>query len=201
MMIDAILAFDLARDLPVPFAWNGKRMRRSTFRERKRRDDRVANSISARGGLRDAQGRGRFRLGRSAKFVAVMVLTVVLSACAASDEGKSITFTDDRGVSSQPFPRNYRTEVLAFLKTYLNNPVGVRDAVMAEPVERVVGGRQRYVVCLRFSPRESDGGYREPRERAMLFVDGRLDRILENAAEPCAGLAYAPFAELEKMTR
>ena len=48
---------------------------------------------------------------------------------------------------------------------------------------------------------EADGGYREPRERAMLFVDGRLDRIIENAAEPCAGLAYAPFAELEKLTR
>lgn len=138
---------------------------------------------------------------RSAKFAAMMVLPVALSACAAGDEGKSITFTDDRGVSSQPFPRNHRTEVLAFLKTYLNDPVGVRDAVMAEPVERVVGGRQRYVVCLRFSPREADGGYREPRERALLFVDGRLDRILENAAEPCVGAAYAPFAELEKMTR
>ena len=33
------------------------------------------------------------------------------------------------------------------------------------------------------------------------FVDGRLDRIIENAAEPCAGVAYAPFADLEKLTR
>jgi hypothetical protein len=131
----------------------------------------------------------------------MMLLPIMLSACAAVDDSKPITFTDDRGVSSQPFPKNYRTEVLAFLKTYLNDPAGVRDAVMAEPVERVVGGRQRYVVCLRFSPRESDGSYREPRERAVLFVDGRLDRIIENAVEPCAGVAYAPFAELEKMTR
>jgi hypothetical protein len=69
----------------------------------------------------------------------MMLLPVMLSACAASDDGKSITYTDDRGVSSQPFPKNYRAEVLAFFKTYLNNPVGVRDAVMAEPVERVVG--------------------------------------------------------------
>ncbi|WOH54336.1 hypothetical protein [Bradyrhizobium sp. sBnM-33] len=137
----------------------------------------------------------------SVKIAAMVLLPVALSACAASDESKPITFTDDRGVSSQPFPKNYRTEVLAFLKTYLNDPVGVRGAVMAEPIERVVGGRLRYVVCLRFSPRESDGGYREPRERAILFVDGRLDRIIENAAEPCAGLAYAPFPELEKLTR
>jgi len=131
----------------------------------------------------------------------MMLLPVMLSACAAVDDSKPITFTDDRGVSSQPFPKNYRTEVLAFLKTYLNNPVGVRDAVMADPVERVVGGRLRYVACLRFSAREPDGGYREPRERAMLFVDGRLDRIIDNAVEACAGVAYAPFADLEKMTR
>ena len=112
----------------------------------------------------------------------MMLLPIALSACAASDDGKPITYTDDRGVSNQPFPNNFRAEVLAFLKTYLNNPVGVRDAVMAEPVQRVVGGRLRYVVCLRFSAREPDGGYREPRERAFLFVDGRLDRIVENAS-------------------
>jgi hypothetical protein len=127
-----------------------------------------------------------------------MLLPIVLSACAASDDSKPITFTEDRGVSNQPFPNNYRTELLAFLKTYLNNPVGVRDAGMAEPVQRVVGGRQRYVVCVRYSARDSDGGYREPRERAVLFVDGR---IIENGLEPCIGAVYAPFPELEKMTR
>jgi hypothetical protein len=131
----------------------------------------------------------------------MVLLPMALAACASSDDGKPVTYTDDRGVSNQPFPNNFRAEVLAFLKTYLNNPVGVRDAVVAEPVQRVIGGRLRYVVCLRFSPRESDGGYREPRERAFLFVDGRLDRIIENASEPCAGAAYAPFAELEKLTR
>lgn len=140
-------------------------------------------------------------MGRSVKIAVIVLLSAVLSACAVVDESKPITFTDDRGVSSQPFPKNYRTEVQSFLRTYLNNPVGVRDAVMAEPVERVIGGRQRYVACVRFSTRESDGGYQQPRERAILFVDGRLDRIVENAAEPCAGLAYAPFPELEKMTR
>jgi hypothetical protein len=108
-------------------------------------------------------------LGRSFRIAAATLLPVMLAACAAGDEGRSITYTDDRGVSAQPFPANYRTEVLAFLRTYLNNPVGVRDAAMAEPVERVVGGRQRYVVCVRFSARESDGGYREPRTRGILF--------------------------------
>ncbi|MGH6642026.1 MAG: hypothetical protein ACRED3_04940 [Bradyrhizobium sp.] len=138
---------------------------------------------------------------KAARIAAILLLPVALAACAGSDEVKSITYTDDRGVSNQPFPNNYKSEVLSFMKTYLNNPVGVRDAVMAEPVQRVVGGRQRYISCLRFNARDSGGNYREPRERAILYVDGRLDRIIENASDPCAGAVYAPFPELEKLTR
>ena len=140
-------------------------------------------------------------MGTSAKFAAILLLPIVLAACAGSDEVRSITYTDDRGVSNQPFPNNYKGEILSFMRTYLNNPVGVRNAVMAEPIQRVVGGRLRYVSCLRFSPRDSDGNYAEPRERAILYVDGRLDRIIENASEPCAGVVYAPFPDMEKMTR
>ena len=125
----------------------------------------------------------------------------MLVACAGGDESRGISFTDDRGVANQPYPDNYRPELLAFMKTYLNNPVGVHDALMAEPVQRTVGGRLRYVSCLRFIPRESDGSYRNSRERAVLFVNGRLDQVVENASDVCAGAAYAPFPDLEKMTR
>ena len=99
--------------------------------------------------------------------MAILLLPIALAACASSDESKSITFTDDRGVANQPFPSNYRAEILAFMKTYLNNPAGVRDAAIADPVQRTIGGRLRYVSCLRFAARESDGSYREPRERAV----------------------------------
>ena len=137
----------------------------------------------------------------SAKRAAILLLPIVLAACAGSDESRSITYTDDRGIANQPYPTNHRAEILAFMKTYLNNPVGVRDAVMAEPVQRTVGGRLRYVSCLRYTARDSGGAYREQRERAVLYVDGRLDRIIENAGEPCAGAVYAPFPELERLTR
>ena len=140
-------------------------------------------------------------LGISAKRVAILLLPITLAACAGSDEARNIAYTDDRGVANQPYPNNYRAELLAFMKTYLNNPVGVHDAAMAEPVQRTVGGRLRYLSCLRFTPRESDGSYREARERGILYVDGRLDRMVENASEPCAGAIYAPFPELEKLTR
>jgi hypothetical protein len=138
---------------------------------------------------------------KSAQRMAILLLPIALSACAGSDDNRSTSYTGDRSGTHQPYPGNYRAELLAYMKTYLNNPVGVRDAVLAEPVQRTVGGRQRYIACLRFTPRESDGSYGELRERAILYVDGRLDRMIENASEPCAGATYAPFPELEKLTR
>jgi hypothetical protein len=130
------------------------------------------------------------------------MLPVVLAACAGGDDGRDAAFSmDTGGDANQPFPNNYRPELLAFMRTYLNNPVGVHDAAMAEPVQRTVGGRVRYVSCLRYAPREMDGGYREVRERAILYVNGRLDRMVEKAGDICAGAVYAPFPELEKLTR
>jgi hypothetical protein len=68
-------------------------------------------------------------------------------------------------------------------------------------VQRTIRGRLRYVSCLRFTPRESDGSYRDLRERAILYVNGRLDRVVENATDLCAGAVYASFPDLEKLTR
>ena len=127
---------------------------------------------------------------------------MVLAACAGSDDSRSFSlFGDSSKDLPQSVPGNYRTEVLAFMRTYLNNPVGVREAALGEPVMRDVNGKMRYITCLRYTARESDGSYREPRERAVLFVNGRLDRLIENGGELCAGAAMAPFPELEKMTR
>ena len=111
------------------------------------------------------------------------------------------SFIENSNDASQPFPSNYRTELVAFMHTYLNNPVGVRGASLAEPVQRTIGGRSRYVSCVRFAEQQADGNYREPRERAVVFVNGRLDRIAQNSPEACAGAVYASFPELEKMTR
>ncbi|CCD87572.1 hypothetical protein [Bradyrhizobium sp. ORS 285] len=135
-------------------------------------------------------------------------LALLLAGCASGDpaafmseDNRAISYTGDRGVSGQPFPANYRAELLAYLRTYLNNPVGVREGVLAEPVQRTVGGRLRYVSCLRYAARESDGSYRPAKERAAIFVDGRFDRLLEEAGELCAGSTYAAFPELAALTR
>ena len=137
-----------------------------------------------------------------------MLLSLALAACSTapanllgSDDNRPLSFTADRGVAAQPFPNNYRAEILAFMRTYLNNPVGLHDTAMAEPVQRTVGGRLRYVSCIRYAARDADGSYRPARERAIVYVDGRLDHVVEDAGELCAGAAYGPFPELAALTR
>lgn len=130
-----------------------------------------------------------------------LLLPLVLAGCLTGENKGPVAFTGDRGVADQPYPANAKPEILAFMKTYLNNPAGLRSTGIAEPVQRTLGGRLRYVICLRYAERDPDRGYPEPRARGIVFVDGRLDRLVEQAEELCASQAYAPFPELASLTR
>jgi len=132
---------------------------------------------------------------RSAFF---LLMTFSLQGCASSD---SLSYTADSTAADQKYPANYRPELLALMRTYLNDPHGVRDAMIAEPVQHKVSGRQRYIACLRYNAREADGSYRGAKERVALFIDGRLDRLIEKPEDLCENANYAPFPELEKITR
>jgi hypothetical protein len=140
------------------------------------------------------------RLGISVRILAALLLPALLAGCLTDEGGGSMSFSSDSDVA-QPYPGNYKSQMLSYLHVYLNNPVGVREAVIAEPMQRTVGGRERYVTCLRYSERRLDGTYREAHDRAVLFVNGRLDRMIANAGDECAGAVYAPFPELEQMQR
>ncbi|WP_445488962.1 hypothetical protein [Rhodopseudomonas sp. RCAM05734] len=134
-----------------------------------------------------------------AKRAAIVLLPLALACCGGMERG--ISFTDDQGTAAQPVPKNARADLLSFFRTYINNPVGVRDAALAEPVQRTVGGRLRYVGCVRYTARDMDGKYQAPQERGVMFVDGRLDRVIENSSDACAGATFQPFPELQAMTR
>jgi hypothetical protein len=165
-------------------------------------DRRDANSISPANRLERLGIEFLSRLNPviSAKRAILLLLPIAVAACASGEDTRQ-PIAMDYGSADQAYPGNHRTELLAFMRTYLNNPVGIHDASLADPVQRTVGGRLRYVSCVRYVPRESDGSYRELRERAILYVNGRLDRVVESAGEACAGAVYAPFPDLEKLTR
>jgi len=53
------------------------------------------------------------------------------------------------------YPTNYKSDILAAMHAYLNNPTGIRDAAISEPTLKSSGTVNRYVACLRFTPKKT----------------------------------------------
>lgn len=98
------------------------------------------------------------------------------------------------------YPQNYRSEISAYLRTYLNDPTGLHDAMVSEPLLKPRGLGNRYESCVRYSAKKDAGGNTPARDHLVTFVDGKLETF-QDAKEQCANAAYAPFPELEKLAR
>jgi hypothetical protein len=100
-------------------------------------------------------------------------------------------------------PVNYKQDLLAFLRTYLNDPAHVRGGEVSQPMLKKVGPGQRYVACVRYNARQQGGKYAGAKEGAAIYVSGKLDHFVDGKeAQPfCKDVAYAPFPELERLTR
>src|SRR6201991_1122201 len=98
-------------------------------------------------------------------------------------------------------PVSYRSDITAFMRTYLNDPTRIRDAAVSEPALKDFDSASRYLVCVRYNARKSDGQYAGVKTSLVLFRDGRLDRIIDNARETCKDAAFQPFPELEQLAR
>ena len=129
---------------------------------------------------------------------ALLALPLAALACACSQQQPAVITTEP----NTP-PVNYKGEIIAYLRTYLNDPTGVRGAYIAEPELRNIPGTptQRYMVCLRFNAKDSTGKYEGSRDRLVAFLAGRLDTLVPARKEQCDKANWQPFPELEKLKR
>jgi hypothetical protein len=121
----------------------------------------------------------------------LLSLVFALSAC-----GHNVV-TDDDDINV--YPTNYKSDILAAMHAYLKNPTGIRDAAISEPTIKSSGTVNRYVACLRFTPKKNASEYSGNREIAAVFMAGRLDRFVDLPKTECTGITYAAFPELQNM--
>jgi hypothetical protein len=123
-------------------------------------------------------------------------MPVFLAAVAAALAGCGTDSAREmREERASVFPGNYRAELIAFMRTYLNDPTNVRDAYIAEPTMKPFGSRNQYVVCVRYNAKNTDGRYMGSKDGMALFDGGRLD------INQCADADYKPFPELQALKR
>jgi len=172
---------------------------------------------------------GRRRTGAVSISVLVSVFGLALMLCGCSGfsmpslgvPGLGGGGDDDSGINVRP--ANYRAEIVAAMHAYLSDPTGIRDAGISEPALKPLGGSKRFVVCVRYNAKKAAGRrneYAGTKDVAAIFVAGRFDRFAETARDtpreasreaarepdnephgPCADAVYAPFPELEKLSR
>jgi hypothetical protein len=138
--------------------------------------------------------------GRAGRWHAGLMIGValLLGACAGDHHR-----TDEAGEGVNTYPTSYKTDILAAMRVYLGDPTAIRDASISEPVLKPASLTMpsRYMLCVRFNPKKTATVYEGMREVAAVFVAGRFDQFVESPKELCAGVTYAPFPELEKLSR
>jgi hypothetical protein len=134
-------------------------------------------------------------MGRA--LIRVGLLGALLAGCAGEREFSGPETKG--GVSVNVYPESYKAEVLAYLRNYLNDLTGVREAGISVPAMRKVGNIERYVSCVRFSAR-TPGASASGREYLVIFLAGKLDQM-GVTREECKDAAYQPFPELERLRR
>jgi hypothetical protein len=123
----------------------------------------------------------------------------LLCACAGSQH--LIGSGSDVEAEINVYPTNYKSDILAGMHAYLNDPTGIRDAAISEPMLKSAGNNTRYVVCVQFNGKLTGNTYAGTREFAAVFLAGHFDHFIEKAQDQCAGVAITPFPELEKLAR
>jgi len=126
---------------------------------------------------------------------------VALLALAGCGGGSGLSGPETAGgAAANKFPDNYRAEIIAYQRSFLNDPTGIRGAIITQPAVKPVGSTERYVVCVRFDAKGPTGAYTGARDHLAIFLAGKLDQM-GVAREECRGAAYEPFPEMEKLRR
>ena len=123
-------------------------------------------------------------------------VTLFLGACGQHLNPGTDAPSDD---ALNAYPTNYKSNILAAMHAYLNDPTGIHDAAISEPALKPIGNTTRYMACLKFNPKKNASEYAGVKEIAAAFLLGRFDQFIETAHDLCAGAAYMPFPELQKL--
>ena len=136
---------------------------------------------------------------------AAVLLATMLAGCGTTGEPTQADLRatwEERNVA----PVNYKADILAVMRTYLNDPTGVRNAGVTPPARKFLPGDpgDRFVSCLRFTAKDSTGKYAAAKTVIVVYANGKLDRVLDTpivVREVCKEAAFEPFPELQQLKR
>src|ERR1700681_1373362 len=107
----------------------------------------------------------------------LVLVAVLLTGGCSTNIGPNEAELKATWEAQNAYPQNYKADLMAFMRTYLNDPSRVRGAAVSQPQRKQVGPGERYVTCVRYNARKSDGSYAGSKDGAATYVSGKLDRF------------------------
>jgi hypothetical protein len=135
---------------------------------------------------------GRFRIFLC---VSLAALAVSVAGCSGFGGPKNAQQPAAAATAADPniYPANYRSDLLDFLKQSLTQRADFRGAMIAPPMLRPIGDSQHYMVCLQFN------GNSQLKSKVAIYLAGQITQFIDATPQYCAGAAYQPFPEREKV--
>jgi hypothetical protein len=125
--------------------------------------------------------------------VALSALALALAGC-SSDSGKAAL------ANPNVFPTGYKGAIVATLRELFkkNGTASVSGALISPPVLSQVDKDQLYTLCVHYTA-HGGGGYVTSATRRAYFYAGHLNQLVPVKDDACAGVAYQPFNELNRV--
>jgi hypothetical protein len=138
--------------------------------------------------------------------LAFVLVPLMLTGCGSYYDGPTQGELRAAWESTNVAPVDYKRDILAFMRSYLNDPTQVKDGAVSAPVRKTIPGdpAERIISCLRYNAKKSSGGYAGVKTGVVVYGSGKLDRFIDEekvARALCEGAAFQPFPELGRLTR
>jgi hypothetical protein len=133
---------------------------------------------------------------RPFRVLLALCLAATLAGCVS---GRSRELREERDARINVYPANYRADILAALHSYLSDPTHIRDAYVSEPSLQPIGRQKRYVTCVRFNARNSDGRYVGSKDVVAVFATGRFDQFIDESTQPGSANQATPTSILNDL--
>ena len=136
---------------------------------------------------------------------AALLTMLPLAACGTPGEPTQADLRATWEARNVP-PTDYKGDIVAFMRTYLNDPTGERNAGVTPPARKALPGDpgERFVSCLRYTAKKSTGQYAAPATIIVIYANGKLDRAIDTPAvvrDVCNDAVFEPFPELQRLVR
>lgn len=95
--------------------------------------------------------------------------------------------------TAEPYPTEWKSIVLSYIKDNFNDPYSVRDSEASQPFRKgdFINGNW-WVVCIKNNAKNKAGGYIGKTATRLDIKNGKVDYVVQRS-ETCNNIKYEPF--------